>query len=344
MIHKNKSALIVTLKILQEYSDDNHHLTQNQIIDLLYEKYSLERERKALAKDIRILMDLEYDIMHDKDGYYLSARTFDKTEIRLLLDAIMTSSYIPRHNALELMDGLLKDQSRYFKNRYNYKKMLDQFPHVENSQIFHNIDMILEAIEQKKQILFYYSHYKSDKTLHKVQPNKYKKSPYQIFCKKGEYYLLCDITKQDNVDNFRLEFISEIEISEEPAAIKQIDVARYADEHLYMLRSEAVTVELKVATWIIEQIFDWMGFHVTIKKLNEEYSLVTAKVNREAIIYFAMQYMLWVEILSPPDIREAVQRFVELGCEKYLYPVGSYDTQFHRQIYEDIIIRNIRKD
>ena len=50
MIANKKTSIILILKVLEEYSDENHYLTQQQIIDKVDELYGIELERKSVRR------------------------------------------------------------------------------------------------------------------------------------------------------------------------------------------------------------------------------------------------------------------------------------------------------
>ena len=47
MIESKKASIILVLKVLEEFSDENHYLTHQQIIDKLESLYGVEVERKS---------------------------------------------------------------------------------------------------------------------------------------------------------------------------------------------------------------------------------------------------------------------------------------------------------
>ena len=49
-----KSAPLLILKILQQFSDENHLMTQQDIIDKLQSLYNLKLERKSVSSSIRL--------------------------------------------------------------------------------------------------------------------------------------------------------------------------------------------------------------------------------------------------------------------------------------------------
>ena len=75
-----RNAKFYILEILREYSDENHLLTQQDIIDKL-KAYQIDMERKTVATNLQLLQELDYDVVITKKGCYLGEREFDETEI-----------------------------------------------------------------------------------------------------------------------------------------------------------------------------------------------------------------------------------------------------------------------
>ena len=67
-----KGKMLYILRILGEYTDENHILTADQIIDKLAE-YDISVERKSIYTDIECLRYLGYEIILKKNptGYFL---------------------------------------------------------------------------------------------------------------------------------------------------------------------------------------------------------------------------------------------------------------------------------
>ncbi|MBP5463971.1 MAG: hypothetical protein J6Y13_02200, partial [Treponema sp.] len=55
----NKKMLnMLILEILRDYTDAEHHLTQQEIIDLLRLNYGMECDRRSIRNNIRSLKDM----------------------------------------------------------------------------------------------------------------------------------------------------------------------------------------------------------------------------------------------------------------------------------------------
>lgn len=68
-----KLALIRILDILKFYSDANHPLTQEDIIDYLESDYGIVIERKAVGRNISLLKEAGIEIESDKEVLILMA-------------------------------------------------------------------------------------------------------------------------------------------------------------------------------------------------------------------------------------------------------------------------------
>ena len=85
----NKKMLnMLILDILKEYSDENHKLTQQEIIRLLKANYDMECDRRSVKNNVLYLKELGYDIYMD-GGYYLGEREFEDAELRMLIGSLL---------------------------------------------------------------------------------------------------------------------------------------------------------------------------------------------------------------------------------------------------------------
>lgn len=72
----NKKMLnMLILEILKDYTDSEHRLTQQEIIDLLYRNYGTECDRRSVRNNIQSLKDMGFEI-YTKRGCYLMERKF----------------------------------------------------------------------------------------------------------------------------------------------------------------------------------------------------------------------------------------------------------------------------
>ena len=58
MENDNKQRPFYVYKLLNELTDEKHELTTNEIVDLLWEKYSIKTQRTRIPKDIELLQKI----------------------------------------------------------------------------------------------------------------------------------------------------------------------------------------------------------------------------------------------------------------------------------------------
>ena len=66
----NKKMIVVNIiEILRKYTDENHVISQKEIIDILEKEYDMTADRKTVKRNIDMLIDCGYSI-----GYTEKAR------------------------------------------------------------------------------------------------------------------------------------------------------------------------------------------------------------------------------------------------------------------------------
>ena len=93
---------MLILDVLKEYSDENHKLTQQEIIRLLKLNYDMECDRRSVKNNILCLKELGYDIAMD-NGYYLQSREFEDSELRMLIDSVLFSKNLTQNQGKKLI-------------------------------------------------------------------------------------------------------------------------------------------------------------------------------------------------------------------------------------------------
>ena len=137
MIENKKASILLILKVLQEYSDEDHFLTQQDIIDKVDELYGIELERKSVAFSISLLQELDYDINKSpRGGYALLSRDFDNSEIRYIVDSLFCSKSISGKQAACLSKKLNACLSRYQRKDYDFIQKSAVINRSENAELF----------------------------------------------------------------------------------------------------------------------------------------------------------------------------------------------------------------
>ncbi len=250
-----KLSLFRTLEILKINTDEDHRLSQNEILGILYNDYNISIDRRTIKSNLMDLIDLGYDIEFEEisrmlknkktgeteennimTNIYLNRR-FTNSELRLLIDSLLFSRHLPSDQCKKLILKLETLSNKYFKSRMEHIYTMPE-DKTNNHQIFFNIDLLDEAIQKKKKVSFKYLEYGIDKKQHvKCRENGeervYIVSPYQMAAREGKYYLICNYDKYEDVSNYRIDRITEIKILDEKS--KPFEKLKWSNGHSFNL-------------------------------------------------------------------------------------------------------------
>ena len=194
MIENKKASIIMILKVLEEYSDDEHFLTYQDIISHVFQLYNITLERKSVAYSLYLLQELGYEVIKSpKGGVALLTRAFEKCEVQFLIDALLSSKSINGKQAYELADKINSTLSKYQRKDYSYIYKSNQINRSDNNEIFYTLEIIEEAKKLGKRISFEYISYDDNgNRIKRMDGYRYIVSPYYSINSNGRYYLICN--------------------------------------------------------------------------------------------------------------------------------------------------------
>jgi len=337
-----KILIINILDILRRYTDENHRLSQKDILEILENEYSMKVDRKAIKRNLVNLIEFGYNIEYsesvrkNKNGeeeilytdWYL-VRDFSDAELRLLIDSLLFSKHIPYSQCKDLIDKLKGLSNTYFNAKVKHIRNLPE-NNPMNKQLFLTIEVLDEAISKGKQVSFTYNAYDTDKKLHPRkndmgEARKYIINPYQIVATNGRYYLICNYDKYDNVSNYRLDRITNIQLLGSNAKpMKKVvglesglNLPKHMAEHIYMFAGKSIAVKFRAAKYIISEIIDWFGQDVKFSNDTDDMVDVQVNVNEQAMVFWALQYGQHIEVVEPAGVREKVKNATMEIARKY---------------------------
>lgn len=312
-----KAIAICILRILEDYSDFDHPLTHADIIRILQNEYGIEAARNAVGRNISLLCEMGYDISTYEEngkGTYLRERLFDNMELLVLIDSVLSSSYIPADDAKRLIEKLGGLSNRYFHKKLPHVNRLLAWNHQRNKEFFWNLELLSEAIEVRKQVAFTYNRAKEDGELHPLRTTKDRVHPFSLVCTAGQYYLIASYHSYDNLRHYRVDRMTDIEMLDSPArnvteitdCVQGLDVARYAAEHNFMFGGKAERIVLKMPIYSASDVLDVFGHSAKMAKMDDEYMKVTVFAAIGGMRYFVLQFGTVCEVLEPQELRKAV--------------------------------------
>lgn len=304
---------MLILEILKEHTDEQHRLTQQEIIDKLWTQYGVKCDRRSVHNNLESLKNMGYDIFTSRKCY-LSERDFDDAELRMLIDSVLFSKILSQAQSKRLIEKLIGLGNKYFKDTVPHVSNLPALFHSDNKQVMLTLNDLNKAIKAKKKISFIYNSYGTDFELHPKRKEPYIVNPYQMVANNGRYYLIGNYDKYDNISHYRIDRITSVEIlrdtikpkSEVKDFTTDWTLPKHMAEHIYMFSGESVIVKFRAEKYLMDDLIDWFGKDFRIAEETDENITVILKCNEQAMKYWALQYGDSAEILEPNTLRNQI--------------------------------------
>lgn len=324
-LEPKKMLPVRILQILEQYTDENHKLTQKKIGDILKNNYDLEVERKAISRNILQLSNCGYDIVSDRNGTYLASREFEEGELTLLIDSVLSSRYISDKYTLDLIKKLENLGGQYFKSIKRHIVNLTDFQKENNAELFLNIEHISQSIDEKKQISFFYNEYGVDKKLHQKGDKKYVVNGYAFLHHNDRYYLVANIDKYDDIRYFRVDRITKVEILKNAAKPlssivgyeKGLNIGKMTNSLPYMFGNKIEDITFVTTYDQIGNAIDWFGKNIIIKEVVGGKVQITVKATERAMRFWILQFGKYVTLISPKSLLDTVKDDILEMCKNY---------------------------
>jgi len=321
-LEPKKLALIRILQILKKYSDYDHRLTHEDIAGFLENDYGIVIERKAISRNLSLLREAGFEIESGHSGSYLAEREFEDSELRMLIDGVLNSKYITASHSKALIEKLCGLSNKFFRSHIKNIHSVNEWGKTDNQSLFYNIEIIDAAIAHGIPIEFDYNKYGIDKKLHKTVTHT--ASPYQLVLHNQRYYLMALNERWKNITFYRVDNITNMALTEHKRTpLRNVDgfehginYSELANSLPYMFTDKLEKITFYADEEIVDQIVDWFGKNVKIEKVDDKLK-VTVKASPNAMEFWAMQYLNYVEIIAPNELRERIKENLTNAINKY---------------------------
>ncbi len=128
-----------------------------------------------------------------------------------------------------------------------------------------------------------------------------------------------------NIVYHRLEYITNMEITDKTAtpirSIKGyengINYKELTTSMPYMYADKPGRVEFIADIAIVDQIVDWFGDNATMIKIDDTKIRVNVNASLLAMEHWALQYLNYVEVISPKKLREKIKKDIKEAGKRY---------------------------
>lgn len=320
-----KIKLLRILEILRMYSDEDNPMTTKEIISKLNEQ-GIECARKSLYDDIDILNEYGYEILCIKstqNRYYIVDRTFDIPELKILLDAVQSASFITEKKTKDLVckvanlagshraDLLLENIVCFDTNKYT------------NESIYYSVDTIDRAIVEKKKISFLYFDYDlNGNRVYRKDKERYVVNPVALIFSENNYYLTCYNDKYQNLSNYRVDRMDMVDETADdivPAeCVAGFDIHKHQSQAFSMFAGDLEDVTLRVKNDLIDVILDKFGQKTIRKKVDDTHFEVKVKVQVSPTFFaWCSTFGDKLKILFPPSVIKNYLNAMQKSMNQY---------------------------
>ncbi len=315
-MNNDRANVLRILNIFKEYSDDQHIMTSTDVIKKFQQQFGKKIDRRTVYSAVDVLIENGLDISLPEDngkGYYLRDRDFAPAEVRLLVDAVNSFEYISQAQTGALLDKLKKLLNSYERQNVSSALMVNPNKKSSNQQVLLNIDVLGQAISEKKKVSFTYMRYNLSKKLEPRRDEPYTVNPYAMICENEHYYLVCLYEGRNDPSLYRIDFMKNIRVRKDSIdlsskdanldSVKKITYAHAGKPEMVRLRGDKIALG-----YVIEKF----GLDVTIIPDKDGEGFEAAfTASPEGILYWALQYVQHVEVLYPKSLRDEVIKALE---------------------------------
>ena len=320
-----KLKLLYIARYLLAQSNESHPLTVADIISYLA-KHDISAERKSIYDDLESLRNFGLDIIQTRSkstGYYIGERQFELAELKLLVDSVQSSKFIPYNKSLNLIKKIESLAGVHDAKELHRQVFVLNRVKTMNDSIFYNIDAISSAINTNKMIQFRYFEYTISKEKHfRKDGGFYQVSPYALIWDDENYYVLAWDSEAQMQKHFRvdkMQRISAIEQNREGSEhFENMDTALYAKKVFGMFGGRDEIVKLRFSNHLVSAVIDRFGSDIIIAPQDDGHFTITLDIE------VSPQFRAWlcgfgtgVEVLSPESVRKEMAELARGLAEMY---------------------------
>lgn len=320
-----KMRILYLMDYLRRKTDENHPASMNDILDYLL-SCDIQAERKTIYDDMETLRLYGEDIVLSKGrygGYFCASHKFDLREIKLLVDSVQSSKFIPEKQSLKLIGKLEELTNIYEAGELQRQVYVTNRVKSIRESVFINVDYIAEAINSDKAISFKYFTYNLRKEPeYRHDGKRYNISPFALIWDDENYYLLGYDNEEMRMKHFRVDKMDKITITQTSRAgteeFSKVDMSQYNVKVFSMYSGNEETVKIKFRNNLVAVVIDRFGKNISIVPEDKEHFSISIRAQ------ISPQFYAWLfgfadecEIISPAYVRDEYIKKLKQTAAKY---------------------------
>ena len=304
-----KLKLLYLRDYLCKNTDEEHPAGIPVLIDYLAEK-GIHAERKSIYDDILALQEYGIEICYRRakpSGYYVTERDFELSELKFLVDAVLSSRFLTPKQSRELIRKLASLSSPHKASLLRREILLAGRVKSDAEGAFDNIDALHDAIAENSQITFRYFDWGVDLKKH-FRSQDYVASPYALLWDDENYYLVAHSSRH-GLTHYRVDKMEDIRLTGEARVfteeMEEFQPAEYGKEVFGMFRGQTARVRMRFENSLAGVVIDRFGRDLILIPDGEDHFIFSVSVS------VSPNFLGWLAgfggraaLLSPPSAVE----------------------------------------
>ena len=318
--HEKNGNILYIINILKKYSDVDHMLSIQDIIDYIEKIYKVKNDRRTVERNIELLKDkLDYDIEIEKQGnknlYYLLNNPdtdFEPGEIRTIIDTFSYATFVPESISKEIINKCKNMQSIYENKKLKDYQIYSNNIKTDNMEVIKNIEDVNSAIYSKLQISFDYYKYSLNPTLKISKVGSFTVSPCTIIYSIQELYLVALDENTKTLKKFRIDRMKNINILDIKAKkIKKEAINEIIDSSISMYGGKGENIEIICKNNLLDNVIEVFGKNIRITKYDDKHFKLVMNKDIESFKYYVLRNIEYIDIIKPKKLKEEIDKILK---------------------------------
>ncbi|MCM1508460.1 MAG: WYL domain-containing protein [Ruminococcus flavefaciens] len=322
----NNERIMRIVEILKTEADKEHPMKTEDIARRLNAQ-NLASERRSVARDVKRLKEIGFDIVMTHIGhsqaFYIEQKGLTLGELKILMDAVQAATFIPEGQTNELLDklaGLSVNHKMVLLRgnivHFNTRKQ-------KNEEVIKNVEEIESALQRQIKVSFLYFHHNENmERVYTHNGERHLVEPIALIYDNDRYYLLCFNPKHSDRRTYRIDRMESVsavnELVSDNALISESELADYTGKTFKMFGGREAEALFEFDESLIDVIFDQFGCETEIVPVESENDCDDASRKFCASVTIHVSPTFWGWYFQFPDkMRICSPDWLVEECEKW---------------------------
>ena len=318
-MNDNRRKLTGILKLLYENTDADHSMNTYQIMDALENMGHGRPDRKTIDANIKFIIDeLHFGIQKEKgkpNRYRWVDRSFDLSELKLLVDAVQSSRFITKKKTREIIAKLRDLTSIYQAAALNRELYPSDNYKFYGTNTLHCADIINEAIKSHARITFRMATHDMDMNEYLRDNGKiFEVSPYVFMWNDERYYVVGLEYGDTQVKPFRISKMRDVELKQVPAqaAPADFELSSYSNRVFDMFSGDVTDVLLSCKDYTIDSLMEQFGKNFQTQRTGPDRFTARVRVDASSSFYaWLFGFGGDISIVEPAWVRDEFNAMID---------------------------------